>query len=68
MGEEAPVTHISSEKGIFDHFCGLDNALVFVCVQTPFQNGPVFVSLITVRVALCSTEKPVCFLLEPGQL
>lgn len=57
MGEEAPVTFSNREKEIFGHFCGLDTALAFVCVQTPFQNGPIFVSLIIVRVALCSTEK-----------
>lgn len=34
MDEEAPVTHLSSAKGMFGHFCDLDSAPVFVCVQT----------------------------------
>lgn len=34
MDEEALVTRLSSVKGMFGHFCGLDSAPVFVCVQT----------------------------------
>lgn len=28
IGKEAAVTHISQDGGVFDHFCGLDNAHV----------------------------------------
>lgn len=34
IGKEAAVTCVSQNEGIFGHFCGLNNILIFVCAQT----------------------------------
>lgn len=43
IGKEGAVTHISQDRGMFGHSCGLDNAFVFVRVQTRLRNGLVFI-------------------------
>lgn len=37
IGREARVTHMSWQRGLFDHFCGLDKVPVFVCGQPWWQ-------------------------------
>lgn len=34
MGRKVSVTQISQERGMFDHFCGLDHVFVLVSAQT----------------------------------
>lgn len=44
MGKRVAITPVNQDKGMFGHFCGLDNVQVFlVCVQTCLRNGLVFV-------------------------